>query len=43
MTTSVQGGEGDREIQDALSYAVGHRIRVVAEEQIQSWRRSEGE
>jgi DNA-binding transcriptional ArsR family regulator len=28
MTTSVQRGEGDREIQDALSYAVGHRIRV---------------
>lgn len=28
MTTSVRWGEGDREIQDALSYAVGHRIRV---------------
>jgi DNA-binding transcriptional ArsR family regulator len=28
MTSSVQWGEGDREIQDAVSYAVGHRIRV---------------
>jgi DNA-binding transcriptional ArsR family regulator len=28
MTTSVRDGKGDREIQDALSYAIGHRIRV---------------
>jgi DNA-binding transcriptional ArsR family regulator len=28
MTTSVSDGNGDREIQDAVSYAIGHRIRV---------------
>lgn len=28
MTTSANDGKGDRKIQDALSYAVGHRIRV---------------
>jgi len=28
MTTSVSGGSGDRDIQDAVSYAIGHRIRV---------------
>jgi len=28
MTTSVSDGKGGREIPDAVSYAVGHRIRV---------------
>jgi DNA-binding transcriptional ArsR family regulator len=28
MTSSVSDGSGDREIQDAVSYAIGHRIRV---------------
>jgi DNA-binding transcriptional ArsR family regulator len=28
MTTSVRNGKGEREIQEAVSYAVGHRIRV---------------
>jgi DNA-binding transcriptional ArsR family regulator len=28
MTTSVGDGKGDREIQDAVSYAIGHRIRI---------------
>jgi DNA-binding transcriptional ArsR family regulator len=28
MTTSASDGKGGREIQDAVSYAVGHRIRV---------------
>jgi DNA-binding transcriptional ArsR family regulator len=28
MTTSAGNGKGDRGIQDAVSYAVGHRIRV---------------
>jgi DNA-binding transcriptional ArsR family regulator len=28
MTTSVSDGSGDRDIQAAVSYAIGHRIRV---------------
>ena len=28
MTTSVQQGNGNREIPDAIGYAIGHRIRV---------------